>query len=95
VQVLKSGTAIGALYRRAQRAGSKEEFRSGAAACLRELDETGYWIDLLAESGTADLDALRPLADECDQLFRIFEMIETRTTTGPAASRLPRDRARP
>jgi len=46
-QVLRSGTSVGANYREAQRARSKSEFIAKIGDCLKELDETAYWLDLL------------------------------------------------
>jgi four helix bundle protein len=50
-QVLKSGTSVGAHYREAHRARSTAEFISKLEGGLQELDETAYWLELLAESG--------------------------------------------
>ena len=52
-QVLRSGTSIGANYREACRARSRAEFVAEVGDCLKELDESSYWFELLAESGTA------------------------------------------
>jgi len=46
-QVLRSGTSVGANYREALRARSKEEFSAKCGDCLREIDETAYWLELL------------------------------------------------
>ncbi len=50
-QVLRSGTSIGAHYREANRARSNAEFSSKIGVALQELDETAYWLELLAEIG--------------------------------------------
>jgi four helix bundle protein len=47
--VLRSGTSIGANYREANRARSKAEFVSKVGDCLKEADETAYWLELLAD----------------------------------------------
>lgn len=49
-QVLRSGTSVGANYREAQRSRSKAEFISKIGECLKELDETSYWLELLVRS---------------------------------------------
>ena len=46
-QALRSGTSVGANYREAQRARSKSEFISKIGDCLKELDETAYWLELI------------------------------------------------
>src|SRR5580704_8649893 len=50
-QVLRSGTSVGANYREASRGRSKAEFISKIGDCLREIEETEYWLELLVDSG--------------------------------------------
>ena len=78
-QVLRSGTAVGANYREANRARSKPEFIAKIGDCLKELDETAYWIELLAESSIVPDTKLAALRDECDQLLAIFTTISKKT----------------
>jgi four helix bundle protein len=77
-QVLRSGTSVGANYREAQRARSKAEFIAKIGDCLKELDETDYWLELLVDSGIVPSAKLAPLRDECDQLLAIFTTISRR-----------------
>ena len=74
-QVLRSGTSVGANYREANRARSKVEFISKMGDCLKELDETAYWLELLVESGIVRQTAMVALLDETDQLTAIFVTI--------------------
>jgi four helix bundle protein len=46
-QLLRSGTAIGALIREAQNAESKLDFIHKLAIAQKECDETIYWLELL------------------------------------------------
>ena len=46
-QLLRSGTAIGALVREAARAESKADFAHKMNIALKEADETMYWLELL------------------------------------------------
>jgi four helix bundle protein len=46
-QVLRSGTAIGALVREAEHAESKADFIHKMSIALKEANETAYWLDLL------------------------------------------------
>lgn len=78
-QVLRSGTSVGANYREANRARSKPEFIAKIGDCLKELDETAYWLELLAESSLVPKVKLAPLRDECDQLLAIFTTISKKT----------------
>jgi four helix bundle protein len=48
-QVLRSGTSVGANFREAYRARSDAEFLSKLGDCLKELEETCYWLELLVE----------------------------------------------
>ena len=49
-QLLRSGTAIGALVREAEQAESKADFIHKLAIALKEANETEYWILLLRET---------------------------------------------
>ena len=46
-QVLRSGTAIGALVREAEHAESKADFIHKMSIALKEANETEYWLELL------------------------------------------------
>lgn len=46
-QLLRSGTAIGALIREAEFAHSKTDFISKPSIFLKEANETCYWLELL------------------------------------------------
>jgi len=46
-QLLRSGTSVGAHYREGVRARSKGEFVAKIDGGLQELEETGYWLELL------------------------------------------------
>ena len=74
-QVLRSGTSVGANYREAYRARSDAEFLAKMGDCLRELDETAYWLELLVESHTMPAKKLSVLQDETNQLIAIFTTI--------------------
>ena len=78
-QILRSGTSVGANYREANRARSKAEFIAKIGDCLKELDETAYWFELLAESGIVPDSKLTSLRDECDQLLAIFTTISKKS----------------
>jgi four helix bundle protein len=71
-QVLRSGTSVGAHYREATRARSVAEFISKIEAGLQELEETGYWLELLAESQIVTESRLTPLLVEVDELTAIL-----------------------
>lgn len=49
-QLLRSGTAIGALVREAQNAESGKDFTHKLTISQKECDETIYWLELLKET---------------------------------------------
>lgn len=49
-QVMRSGTAIGALVREAQNGESTRDFIHKLAIAQKECDETLYWLELLHDS---------------------------------------------
>jgi four helix bundle protein len=71
-QVLRSGTSVGAHYREAARARSNAEFISKIEGALQELDETGYWFELLVESGIVTKERLSGLVSETEELLAIL-----------------------
>lgn len=74
-QVLRSGTSIGANYREARRGRSRAEFIAKCGDCLREADETAYWLALLADEKVVPPKRLAPLRKEADELIAIFVSI--------------------
>jgi four helix bundle protein len=71
-QVLRSGTSVGAHYREACRAKSNADFVSKIEGGLQELDETLYWLELLAEAEIVVPNRLQPLEGETNELIAMF-----------------------
>jgi four helix bundle protein len=71
-QILRSGTSVGAQYREACRAKSPADFINKMEGSLQELDETGYWLELLVESNIVPSERLSDLQKETDELTAIF-----------------------
>jgi len=82
-QVLRSGTSVGANFREAYRARSDAEFLSKLGDCLKELEETCYWLELLVEGEIVPADRLAPLQDECNQLLAILTTISKKVKSRP------------
>jgi len=78
-QVLRSGTSVGANYREAKRSRSKSEFIAKIGDCLKELDETSYWLELLVESEIISTARMKGLYQECDELIAILTTISKKT----------------
>ena len=77
-QLLRAGTSVGANYREANRARSKAEIIAKIGDCLKEADESGYWLELLLEEGFLPPNKLQPLLDEVNELVAIFVTISKR-----------------
>jgi four helix bundle protein len=78
-QVLRSGTSVGANYREASRGRSKPEFISKIGDCLKEVEETEYWLELLVDSGCVPAAKMAGLMDETRQLNAILTTISKRS----------------
>src|SRR5437588_5676997 len=77
-QVLRCGTSVGANYREASRGRSKPEFIAKIGDCLKEIEETAYWLELLEDSRALSPSQSAPLLDECRQLIAILVTISKR-----------------
>lgn len=66
---------MGAHYREAQRAKSNADFISKIEGALQELDESQYWLELIAESKTFPAPKLAALQSECEELLAILVTI--------------------
>ena len=75
-QVLRSGTSVGANFREAARSRSNAEFISKIGECLKEIEETEYWLELLVDSGCVPSSRMAQLLDETRQLIAIFTTID-------------------
>jgi len=67
-QLLRSGTSVGANYRSACRARSAAEFCSKMGIVEEEADESGYWMELLADSGVVKAHLLQDLQKESSEV---------------------------
>ncbi len=74
-QVLRSGISVGANYREARRGRSKAEFISKIGDCLKEADETAYWLELLSDEEIVSKKRLEPLLKETNELISILVTI--------------------
>ena len=74
-QVLRCGTSVVAQYREAQHAKSDADFISKIEGSLQELEETSYWLELLAEMDLFRPVKLASLRDETKELTAIFVTI--------------------
>jgi four helix bundle protein len=83
-QLLKSGTSIGANYREANRAQSREDFVHKISICEKEAAETEYWLELLVDMKLAHGVSLHSLLSESRELLAIFVASGRTAKGGPA-----------
>jgi four helix bundle protein len=74
-QVLRSGTAIGALVREAEQAESKNDFIHKLAIALKEASETEYWLDLLVKSDYLDEKSYISIHSDLKELLKLLTSI--------------------
>ena len=71
-QVLKSGTAIGALIREAEYGQSKTDFIHKLTISLKEANETDYWINILKDTGFIDQKLFESMLYDCNELLKLL-----------------------
>ncbi|MDP4204055.1 MAG: four helix bundle protein [Bacteroidota bacterium] len=71
-QIVRSGTSPGANYRAACRAKSDKDFINKLKIVEEELDETEYWLDVIADSELIKPDLLTELKRETGELLAII-----------------------
>jgi len=74
-QVLRSGTAIGALIRESQHAESKADFIHKLAIALKEANETEYWIELLFHSEYLEQKSYQSIHADIEELLKLLTSI--------------------
>ena len=70
-QLLRSATSVGANYRAACRARSTADFIAKMCIVEEEADESIYWMELLSEAGIVNLEDIKPLIKEANELLAI------------------------
>ncbi|ASE61230.1 four helix bundle protein [Chryseobacterium indologenes] len=74
-QLLRSGTAIGALIREAEHAQSTKDFLHKMNISLKEANETLYWLQLLKDSGILDISIYHSIFPKSEELVRLLVSI--------------------
>jgi len=74
-QVLRSGTAIGALVKEAEHAQSKADFINKMNIALKEANETDYWLMLLKHSDYIDEKSFQSIHEENIELIKLLASI--------------------
>jgi len=74
-QLLRSGTAIGALVREAEHAESKADFIHKLSISLKEANETDYWIELLFKTDFLSDKEYKTLKYDAEELIKLLVSI--------------------
>ena len=74
-QLLRSGTAIGALVRESEQAESKLDFIHKLAIAQKESNESDYWLELLFQSGYLDEIQFKSLKSDLLEINKIIASI--------------------
>lgn len=74
-QLLRSGTAIGALIRESEQAESKADFIHKLSISLKEANETDYWLDLLYKSDYLKREEYESIKTDIDEILKLLVSI--------------------
>ena len=71
-QLLRSGTAVGAIVREAQNAESSADFVHKLGMAQKENDETLYWLELLFETQYLDEKEFISIQQDANELLKMI-----------------------
>lgn len=71
-QLLRCGTSPAPNYGEARGAESRKDFIHKLGVVLKELNESGIWLEMVKRSEMLDLEIIKPIAKECSELSRII-----------------------
>ncbi|HKN83226.1 MAG TPA: four helix bundle protein [Pyrinomonadaceae bacterium] len=71
-QLVKAGTSVGANYREANRAESRNDFIHKLAIVEKESSESGYWLELCQQARLGNSELRQWLLQESKELLAIF-----------------------
>lgn len=71
-QILRSGTAIGALVRESEFAQSRPDLINKLSVALKEANETDYWLNLLKDSDYIANNSFDSIDSDCGELIALL-----------------------
>ncbi len=74
-QLIRSGTAIGALIRESEHAQSKADFINKLSIALKEANETLYWLELLVKTDFILEKDFLELSNKNEELIKLLVSI--------------------
>ena len=84
-ELLRSGTSIGANYREANRAESKNDFIHKVSISTKEAAETEFWLELVTESEHLETIGSSDVLAESRELLAILTSIGRNTKKNASA----------
>ncbi len=75
IQIIRSGTSIGANYVESTGASSKKDFAHKIFICKKEAQETKYWLAIIGSTFEEQNIQVKNLQKECQELVLIFNKI--------------------
>jgi four helix bundle protein len=86
-QLLRSGTAIGALVKEAEHSQSKADFLNKMNIALKEANETEYWLMLLKDSFFLSETEFNSIHTNCSELIKLLASIVKTTKSNLKSER--------
>lgn len=74
-QLLRSGTAVGALIREAEHAESKTDFKHKMSIAQEEINETIYWLELLKATGYLTDEQFQSINKDAVEIIKLLTSI--------------------
>ncbi len=71
-QLLRCGTSPAPNYGEARGAESMKDFIHKLGIVLKELNESGIWLEMIKRSAMLRLEVIQPLMQECTELSKII-----------------------
>ncbi|HPS51550.1 MAG TPA: four helix bundle protein [Bacteroidales bacterium] len=74
-QILRSGTAVGALVREGEQAESKADFIHKLSVAHKEANEVEYWLNLLKDTDYIDSQMFDSINKDCKEIIALLTSI--------------------
>ena len=88
-QLVKAGTSVGANYREANRAESRNDFIHKIGIVEKESSESRYWLEICEASALGDESQRKWLLQEAGELLAIFTSIGRTSKSNRAQAQRP------
>ncbi|MEM9753725.1 MAG: four helix bundle protein [Planctomycetota bacterium] len=85
-QLLRCSSSVAANYRASRRGRSRKEFLSKLSIVAEGADEAVFWLEMMGRASIGDLENVRQLYREADELMRIFAAQRRTARSGQAKS---------